>query len=446
MDYPSSFSRVHVAANQDQERRVAKFCDALDFTPGESCHHSLRLSGRNRGIPEMGYPAVILGLRIEKSVFGGEGLAFHDGKTVFVENALPGERVEARVLAEKKDWSRARTTKVLQGSPARIEPHCRHYGRCGGCQYQHVDYPEELRMKESQFREVLGKLAGIHDRVSGIVRGKHETGYRRSATFQVLREKRSKRPALAYVSKDNVTPLPIQSCDLLHPALARVLEGTPAIGKDTKKISFKISQEGKVHQDEKEVFFPVTLSGQRLLVSSQAFFQNNWEVTELMSKKIEEAVSQLRPKIFFDLYAGVGTFTFLCAKNIPKIVCVEENPHAVAALRMNREELGWSQVEVHEGRVERVFEGLWSDAGAPDAVIFLDPPRQGLDKKLSMFLAGNVQAKALLYVSCDPATLARDLKGLLGAGNWKLDEIIPYDMFPRTKHIEAVAFLTRGND
>jgi 23S rRNA (uracil1939-C5)-methyltransferase len=178
-----------------------------------------------------------------------------------------------------------------------------------------------------------------------------------------------------------------------------------------------------------------------LLVSSQAFFQNNWEVTELISKKIAEVVAGLRPQIFFDLYAGVGTFTFLCATAVPKIVCVEENPHAVAALRMNREEFNWPQVTIQEGRVERVFEKLWRDAGVSDGLIFLDPPRQGLDQKLATFLAGSVNTKALIYVSCDPATLARDLKILLGTGNWKLGEIIPYDMFPRTKHVEAVAFL-----
>ena len=380
-------------------------------------------------------------LRIEKSVFGGDGLASLDGKTVFVENALPGEIVQARFLSEKKDWSRAKTLKVITPSGARVEPRCRYYGRCGGCQYQHADYPQELRMKESQVREVLEKFAGIHDRVQSILHGKLDYGYRRSATFQVIREKKTKVHSLAYISKDNVTPLKVQSCDLLHPSLARVLKEVPRIGRDTKKISFKVSQDGKVHSDEKEVFFPVTLSGQRLLVSSQAFFQNNWEVTELISHKIAEVVSRFRPQVFFDLYAGVGTFTFLCAKDVPKIICVEENPHAMAALRMNREASGWLQVDVQEGRVERVFEKLWREAGVSDALIFLDPPRQGLDRKLAAFLADRVKAKALVYVSCDPATLARDLKIFLSAENWKLEEIIPYDMFPRTKHVEAVAVL-----
>lgn len=380
-------------------------------------------------------------LRIEKSVFGGDGLASLDGKAVFVENALPGEIVQARFLSEKKDWSRAKTLKVISPSSARVEPPCRYYGRCGGCQYQHADYPHELQMKESQVREVLEKIAGIRDNVRSVLHGKLDYGYRRSATFQVVREKKTKIHSLAYIAKDNVTPLKVQSCDLLHPSLARVLREVPRIGRDTKKISFKLSQDGKVHSDEKEVFFPVMLTGQRLLVSSQAFFQNNWEVTELISQKIAEVVSRVRPQAFFDLYAGVGTFTFLCAKGVPRIFCVEENPHGVAALRMNREALGWSQVDIQEGRVERVFETLWRETAVSDALLFLDPPRQGLDRKLTAFLADRVKAKALVYVSCDPATLARDLKILLSAGNWKLGEIVPYDMFPRTKHVEAVAFL-----
>ena len=296
-------------------------------------------------------------------------------------------------------------------------------------------------MKEAQIREVFEKFSGIHKGISGIVHGKLDYGYRRSATFQVIHEKRNKAPSLAYVSKDNITPIPVQSCDLLNHSLAGVLQQTPVIGRGTKKISFKNSQDGKIYADEKEIFFPVTLLGQRLLASSRAFFQNNWEVTELISQKISEVVSRLKPQTFMDLYAGVGTFTFLCAKNIPKIVCVEENSHAVTALRMNREALGWMQVDVHEGRVERVFEKIWREGKPSDALLFLDPPRQGMDRKLAVFLADSVKAKALIYLSCDPATLARDLKILLGTGNWRIEEIVPYDMFPRTKHVEAVAFL-----
>lgn len=380
-------------------------------------------------------------LRIEKSIFGGEGLAFLDGKTIFVENALPGETVEARIVSEKKDWSRARTLKILEKSPGRVEPRCRYYGRCGGCQYQHAEYSEELRMKEGQIRELLEKIAGIKDQVRGILHGRSDYGYRRSATFRVIHKKRTQKPALAYISKDNVTPLEVQSCDLLHPSLEKVLKESPKIGSDSQKISFKLSRDGKILSDEKEVFFPVDLSGQRLLVSSQAFFQNNWEVTELISQRIAEAVAKIGPKMFIDLYAGVGTFTFLCAKNIPEILCVEENSHAVAALGMNRQELGWPQIRIQEGRVERVFEKLWRETGIPDSAVFLDPPRQGMDKKLTSFLAQSVQAKALIYVSCDPATLARDLRILIGSGNWRLGEVVPYDMFPRTKHMEAVAFL-----
>ena len=170
------------------------------------------------------------------------------------------------------------------------------------------------------------------------------------------------------------------------------------------------------------------------------FFQNNWEVTEILADKIRSWVNSASPKAFFDLYAGVGTFTFLCADQVENIYAIEESRQASAALEMNAKESS-RRIKIVQGRVESAFPKVWGSVATKDAVIFVDPPRTGMEKSLTDFLAEKVQAKALIYVSCDPATLARDLKILVSSGNWQVEEVVPFDMFPRTKHVEAAALL-----
>ncbi len=384
-------------------------------------------------------------LEIQKSVFGGDGLSRLDSKVFFVENALPGEIVEARITQEKKDWCKAKAVKIVKPSPKRVEPPCPHYGYCGGCQYQHASYLLELAMKEEQVREIFSKISEAKNRVSKIIHGKKDYGYRRSATFHVGEEGRGKK-YLGYVSKDNVSLVKIQNCDLLNPDLAGMINigarrAAPLPNRD--KISFKVSKDGKLFSDEKEAFYPVVLLGKKLLVNSKGFFQNNWEVTELLAKKVADFVSRISPEVFYDLYAGVGTFTFLSAAGVPRIACIEESPYAVSALRMNCQNHSRKDIQVIEERVEKIFETKWSEEGGKKTIVFMDPPRQGISKKLADFLSETCDAKALVYVSCDPMTLARDLQLLLKHGRWRLEEIAPFDMFPRTKHIELAIFLSR---
>ncbi len=378
-----------------------------------------------------------LQLTAGKCVLGGECLAVHEGKTVFIEGAIPGEEVEVRVLQEKKDILKARVTRVLKTSPHRVDPVCPHVVLCGGCQYQHMDYEEELRWKEAQVREVMQRALGF-DPVRPIVSGPKSYGYRRSATFHAVGGGRGKKPHFSYIGKDNVSAVLLKQCDLLDPALERMVVDVPmhAAGK----IGYKMSNSGSLVDDRKESFFRVTLSGKTLLAHSQSFFQNNWEVTEKMAALARQWTEDAMPDVFFDLYAGVGTFSFLSGENVGRVIAIEESRQAVSALRMNREESGWKALEVVEGRVERVFGDAWKRAGTERSLILLDPPRQGMEKSLCEFLATEVRAQRMIYISCDPATLARDLKTLL-SGPWKLQEVVPFDMFPRTKHVEAAALL-----
>jgi len=384
-------------------------------------------------------------LFIVKSVFGGDGFALHEGKVYFVEGALPGERVLASVTEEKKNFSRARIAKILQSSPHRVEPPCRYASHCGGCQYQHADYREELRLKEAQLAEILKTVPEITpDKIGPIVASPADYGYRNSVTLHPILSKKSKTAKLGFIAKDNVSKIAVQNCLLVDPKLSSIFSKEYTIKKDDK-VTFKLSEGSQIVSDSAATFFRVRLGGESFLTSSRGFFQNNLPVAALLAEKVREWTRSVKPDVFFDLYAGVGVFSILCAKEVKKIVCVEESPESVQALRMNREERKMTSLEIMEGRVEKTFPALWEKektASLAASLVFLDPPRQGITPDLARFLAQNQGMGALVYVSCDPVTLARDLKLILSSGRWKFRQVVPFDMFPRTMHLETAAFLT----
>lgn len=387
-------------------------------------------------------PAPTFVFRVDKTAFGGEGLAVREGKVYFVEGALPGEEVEAAVLEEKKNFGRARVRKVLKASPHRIEPPCRYASHCGGCQYQHVDYEGELALKEAQFEEILRPLPGAATATRPIVRSPKEYGYRNALTLHPVFSKKSKTAALGFVAKDNVSRVAVSSCLLADPALAPVLTRQYSVKPSVEKLTFRVAEDGRVVGDADEVFLRVKLAGQSLLTSSKGFFQNNLAVAGLLAEKIAAWVREASPDVFFDLYAGVGAFSFTSAAGVPKVVAVEESPSSVQALRMNREERK-AALAVVEGRVEKKFAEIWEREMTARAFILLDPPRQGIAPELARQFAGMEGASRLAYVSCDPVTLVRDLRVILEGGRWKLAEAVPFDMFPRTRHIEAAVLLKR---
>ena len=380
-------------------------------------------------------------LKVTKSTFGGEGIAAHEGKVCFVEGAIPGETVEARVLQDKKNFLRAKTLRVIEASPDRVEAPCPHYGVCGGCQYQHVSYEAERRFKESQVSETLERLAGVKVPVSPMLYSDHEYGYRNSAAFHVQWAPKAKRSILSFIATDNVSSVAVKRCDILDRRLDPLLRTPFSFKGSVKKIGFKLSENGEIVSDQDERFFRVKLGRETLLVNSKGFFQTNLRVTEFLAAQVKQWVDRAAPDMFFDLYAGVGTFSWLCAGDMPKTFCVEENPFSISALRMNREEKRAVSLEIVPGRVEKVFPALWARAAAKKAVVLMDPPRQGLEKGLAQKMATLEGAGVLIYISCDIPTLARDLKILLSEGHFSVSQVVPFDMFPRTKHIEAAVLL-----
>ena len=383
-------------------------------------------------------------LTINKIAFGGDGIASLNGKTCFVEGALPGEKVTAGIIQEKKNFLKAKLVKILESSSHRISPPCPYIEHCGGCQYQHVAYSEELRLKLIQLQEILGRTLQIPaSRIEPMVVSGKDYGYRNSITLHRTSEESRKPQALGFIGSDNHSKVAVKDCLIADDRFKPLFQRKVLLKKNIEKISFKLSEKGEIFSDQDDLFLRVSVSGQSLLVHSKGFFQNNLGVTELLVEKISQWVGQSNGRIFFDLYAGVGTFSFLSANTVQKIYCIEENPYSVHALRMNKEERKLTTMEIIAGRVEKAFPVVFEKEKNTRSLVFMDPPRQGIEQKLASYLSGEGVPDVLIYLSCDPSTLVRDLKIILSKGCYEIETIVPFDMFPRTKHIETAVLLKK---
>ncbi|MBF0254086.1 MAG: class I SAM-dependent RNA methyltransferase [Candidatus Omnitrophica bacterium] len=382
-------------------------------------------------------------IRVEKVAFGGDGLGFVDGKACFVEGALAGETVEAEVYYNKDKFCKARVVAVEEASPERVTPPCPYYGNCGGCQYQHVSYPEELRMKAHQVAEGMTHALKIDPAIiEPIVHSPKFYGYRNSVTLHTTRKNTGAPQRLGFVARDNRTRIQVDNCLLADERLLGVFRAGHALAREEKSRTFRLNLKGEAVSSGSDSVFDILLGDQKILTSSAGFFQNNLDVAARAAARIRAWVEAVRPEAFADLYAGVGTFSILSAAGrVNRIHAIEENGRSVFCLRKNFEDHGLSAENIYKGRTEQVFPELLPKISEPGILYFLNPPRQGIAPKLADLLAFPGPSKGIIYLSCDLAILIRDLKRLIAPGRFKVARVVPFDMFPRSKHIEIAVLL-----
>ncbi len=411
-------------------------------------------------------------LKIEKLVFGGDGLGFVEGKACFVERTLPGEKILARILSDKPNFMKAKLIRVLEPSPHRIHPSCPYIERCGGCQYQHLPYPEELKWKEHQVRESFAQAFKAEEiSILPIQYGSKEYGYRTSITIHRTTEKNNKPQRLGFIGHDNYSKVLIDHCMLADERLKEIFTAEHKLNRREEKRGFKLDEKGRIFTNDEEKLYRVSVGGRSLWTSSMGFFQNNIEVTELIAKKLSEYIEVLKPARFLDLYAGVGTFPLLAARGVPEVHCFEDSPYSTGCLRRNVRECELPLAGIFAGKVEKTFprfiihspntnqskrsgdcdspclhpeeEMKDKDSPKPGTLVFMDPPRQGIASSLADFLSKEDVGENIFYLACDLPILLRDLKQILASGRYKIREVIPFDMFPRTKHIEVLVHLQK---
>lgn len=423
-------------------------------------------------------PQVVV--EIEKPIYGGNFLARHDGKAIFVPLVLPGETVRARIIQSKSGYATAELAEIVTTSDYRIAPRCPHFGPCGGCNYQHTAYATQLAFKQAILRETLeragvaappeiGVLAGdpwaYRNRIRVAFDAEVNPGYRgrRSHDLVPIRECPIAAPLLVSAAQAaaNVlarvpanlrphelllfcdpaefallatffvagpTPLRLEHiATALHDAIPELRGVQLATGGRPGRPPQALAQWG-----EESLAYPA--AGFAYRVDHGAFFQvNRWLIDPLISHVIGEAQGDLA----WDLYAGVGLFARQLAARFGKVIAVESALASSAALAANL--TGTSGEAVCASTLEFLRQNT---RGARPDLIVVDPPRTGLEGGISELL-GDIEAPQFVYVSCDPATLARDLRVLLARG-YAIESVTLADLFPQTFHLETVVRLRRS--
>ena len=403
-----------------------------------------------------------LTLRLEGLAYGGDAFGRDAaGRIVFVPLALPGEQVSVEVAEAHARWCRARLVEVIEPSPQRVAPRCRHFGTCGGCHYQHLQADAQPAAKQAIVRAQLERLGGFSDPpVEPTIAGRSTWNTRNHIHFSLTQDGR-----LGFQAGGTNEVVPIQECQLPEPALndlwpALQLEAGSGINRlalrcagEEALIVFHADDEPEIELELGLRTSAVWLSpqgmhvlaggstlvhsvrGRLFRVSPASFFQAHAELTPVLVDLVLRAAQPQPGQTAFDLYAGVGLFSAFLAERGLRLLAVEHSASACEDFAFN---LGaFENIDLYQASVELALPSL--DAH-PDVVI-VDPPRAGLGAEVVESLLRHAPPR-LVYVSCDPSTLARDGKQLT-AGGYQLEAVTPIDLFPQTFHIETVSVWSR---
>ncbi len=424
-----------------------------------------------------------MNIKIEKLVYGGEGLGHHEGHAVFVPFVLPEEVVEVHPVERKKKFIRGRVEQVVTPSPQRTTPPCPHFGVCGGCHYQHIPYEAQVDHKAQILRETLGRIGRLEWKGPISSHPSPPFGYRNRAQWKIRPAGEDSKAAIGYHQARSSSLCVVEECPILSPRLAEVLvalsrllmqEKLPATLREVEafvdstdtKVLLNVSTESfegppeqladafrsalpgvetillhESRRDRFELFGPgfirYGVGENSYRVGHLSFFQmNRFLVEELVRGVLEKE----RGGLALDLFAGVGLFTVSLARSFDRVVGVEANLAAARDLQANIEQSGPSAQHVNL-EVES-FLAAWTET--PDLVV-LNPPRAGVPRALTRLK--KIAPARITYLSCDPSTLARDLGVLTGPGNgsnsYEIREIHLFDLFPQTYHIESLVRLCR---
>ncbi|MEW6264175.1 MAG: class I SAM-dependent RNA methyltransferase [Thermodesulfobacteriota bacterium] len=423
-------------------------------------------------------------LTIERLVAGGLGLSRYEGRIVFLPGVLPGEEVEVAILASRSDYLRAKPVYILKPHAERRTPPCPLFLVCGGCQLMHAAYPIQPDLK---LKAGLERLAGVFKREIIIKPSPFSLFYRDRVRLHLARV--GDRLALGFFAAGSKRLVPIDFCHQLHPRLNLLLPaltewmtglagrndsslglsvqmGTPAEGVlavmefgarpvagtikaalagpetgEQVKVFLKINGQVRPKPRPEDAVTVLSLSdrGLRLSALPGAFTQVNPAVNRLLVMDVLNLAQEMKPKRALDLYAGIGNFTLPLAVAADNVCAVEVEPAALASARLNIRQGGLDQVTLLRAEAVAAAEGL-ADHGERFELVVLDPPRAGA-KGLATQVA-RLKAVQVLYISCHPAAMTRDLAEFQSLGYYP-SEITAYDMFPQTAHLEVLAHLIR---
>ncbi len=381
----------------------------------------------------------------------GDGMARVADKTLFIPYTLPGDVVKVRVTQNKPRYMRGTVLEVVTPSDQRIPPQCPHYGVCGGCHLAHMPYSVELACKRSAVEGFMRHIGGMERVAIGDIRAAVDTQhYRNRAQLHV--DARTRR--IGFHAADSHDVVPIASCMLLEPALNTLLPDMQSYvercAKSPQRILLRSGDNGvSAHAEYRDTTkricgddYAVQYIGDRVYRSSaRSFTQVNTAQTRVLYDTVATLAEITATDVVVDLYCGVGTIGLYVAKYAARLYGVECVPQAIDDARHNAASNGVDNATFVCGDAAHGVERLRADGLAAADVVICDPPRKGCSPQLLDSMM-TLSPRRIAYVSCDPATLARDARILCGNG-YALDVVVPVDMFPRTAHIECVARFDR---
>jgi tRNA/tmRNA/rRNA uracil-C5-methylase (TrmA/RlmC/RlmD family) len=367
-----------------------------------------------------------LTLTIHDLAFGGEGVGRVDELVVFVPFVIPGETVEVEITELKKNFARAKLLRVVTPAPERVTPACGYFMRCGGCQYQHIDYAAQLRFKHKQIADLFERVGKISpERVVPVIGCPQPYGYRNRIMIRSQWNGPAKKLEIGFVGTDNRFVVDITECKIAEPPLneqiLQVRANPPPRGG--LKVVLRVQPEG-------------------WSVPKDSFFQNNFFLLPELVKTVKGFLADSGAKHLIDLYCGVGFFGIEAADAVESFVGVEYDALAIKAARKNAAIRKINNGEFVAAKSEEALPELLQKFPTDQTTVLLDPPRKGCWPSLLELLRATRPAQ-VIYVSCHPATMARDLNILCADGVFELARVQPLDMFPQTQHVECVADLRR---
>ncbi len=411
----------------------------------------------------------------------GEGVIRLDGKVCFVPGALPGEEIAIKNLLQKKKYARANLAAIQNPAPFRREPACAQSQNCGGCVWQHVTYEQQLVFKREMIEQQLRRIGGLACEVRPVLGMDKPEEYRNKVILHCAEEKKSGTLTLGFYNAASHETAPIGDCILLTPAMQQVVrllkeQAGPLGLKPGNDVMLRqssvdgalllvVSAEKKTPPEEKNLLalprmFPIItslcifdegelrpiygepwqmqqLAGCRFKISARSFFQTNIRQTEVLYAEVRKMIPRHTPKNILDAFCGAGTISCMLAKDGHTVTGIESNPFSVENARENARLNGvtagfiCAPCEKEIARLPKKFD-----------IIVVDPPRAGcFPPALEAIIT--LRPEKIVYVSCEPATLARDLRVLTAAG-YKVEYVQPVDMFPWTGHVETVCLLTHN--
>jgi len=433
----------------------------------------------------------------------GLGVGKYDGFPIFVKGTAPGDAITVKIIKAKRGYAYGKIECFAKRSVTRVEPVCAVFGKCGGCSLQHMEYSAQLSAKKSKLEDCLRRIGGFADtQVDEVIGARNPFRYRNKSVFPVGKDANGRVVCGLYAANSH-SLIPVEDCHIAHIGVAAVLRAfeifmnannisvydeqtnrglvrhimvrtafttrqvmvVVVINGDTlpqaekfvevlqdiagmtsvclsinrEKTNVIMGQEMRVIWREPSI--KEILCGNMFEISAPSFFQVNPEMTEILYSKVLELADIQLHETVIDAYCGIGTISLVAARHAKRVIGVEVVQAAIDDARVNAKLNGVENAEFIAGKTEEVLAELLEGDIKPDVVI-LDPPRKGCEPSVVEALRKNGTDR-MVYVSCDPATLARDLK-LLCAGNlYKVEKVVAVDTFPQTMHVESVVLLSR---